>query len=163
MATDKQLEFFRYLFEHEAKRYEHLAERAKLYFAVISFYLGAIAFKFEDVAKFVRQSAVPVLVVAINGAIATAALVFCVLAMQIRPYEAIADPEDIIKRFGSQQPTDADFNDERLVEFTVAARRNGGENERTARYLAISAALLLVSVVFSMFVFVLGIATWRTA
>jgi hypothetical protein len=59
MATQAQYGVFLYLYEDENKRYEHLQDRAKLYLSTASIYLGAIAFKVDDVLRLVTSFASP--------------------------------------------------------------------------------------------------------
>ena len=162
MASKEQLEFFQDLFDHEVRRYEHLAERAKLYFAVISFFLGAMLFKFDDVAKFFVNSDAPVIGIALNGGVAVVALIYCVMAMQIKTYEAICDPDRVLMNLDESDLVAEVFFDTRIADFAFAAKQNAVENERTAGYLSKSAVLMLTSIVFTAVLFAYALATWRT-
>jgi hypothetical protein len=75
MATQAQYGVFLYLYEDENKRYEHLQDRAKLYLSIASIYLGAIAFKVDDVLRLVTQFRIPVWLWLMTGGILIAAVV----------------------------------------------------------------------------------------
>src|SRR5687767_8307242 len=128
MATQHQYEFFKLLYQEEADRYADLESRAKLYFTVISFYLGAIVLKFDDLQAFLTLTGVPVAVILAIAALMVVALVFCVMGIQIRNYEGIADASDVIDSFSAVSPTDHDFFDARIADFAVATARNSEEN-----------------------------------
>src|SRR4029077_4316438 len=59
VTTELQYNVFKAVYDEETSRYASLANRAQLYFSIISLYLGAIAFKFEDVQKFMAAFGIP--------------------------------------------------------------------------------------------------------
>jgi hypothetical protein len=147
MATQSQYEFFRLLYQEETDRYNELEQRARLYFTIISFYLGAIAFKFSDLSGFLRATHVPTAVVIFVAACMIISLTACVLGVQIRTYEGVAEPRDVIDSMGEQPPTDSEFFDARIADFAVATERNSRQNDRVAIYLSLSAIALAVAMV----------------
>ena len=147
MASEAIYEFFQTLFEEEGKRYAELEARARLYFSIASLYVGAIAFKFDDVIKFIGKANIPAVAVVLNGAAFVVAVLFCVFAMQVRTYEGVADPDDILKGFDDTGvPTDLEFYDDRVVDYTVAIARNSRVNNRVATWLSVSGFSILVGV-----------------
>jgi hypothetical protein len=101
MATEKQYQFFKALYDEENRRHAELADRAKMYIGVITLYVGAISFKIEDIAKFARQENVPIWLFLFVGAIFVGALLFSVWAVFIRDYEGITDAEALVEQFGA--------------------------------------------------------------
>jgi hypothetical protein len=147
MATQSQYEFFKLLYQDETDRYKELDERAKLYFTVISFYLGAVAFKLKDVGDFLKAAHVPVSIVIAIAACLTVAVALCVLGVQIRTYEGITEPRDVLQSYGEVQPTDGEFFDARIADFMVATERNSVQNDRVATYLALSGGAIALAMI----------------
>ncbi len=125
MATQAQYGVFLYLYEDENKRYEHLQDRAKLYLSIASIYLGAIAFKVDDVLRLVTQFRIPVWLWLMTGGILIAAVVLISWAVRVRDYEGICNPVEVIARYVHEPPpSDEDFLDDRLVDLAAATNRN---------------------------------------
>ena len=136
MATEAQYKFFKDLYDEESKRYSELDGKAKLYITIITFYLGAIAFKFKDVLDFTSSISYTKWLYSAIALVLVGALLFTVNAMRIRVFEGINDPEEIIKGFGKKPPTDDDFRDDRIADLAVATKRNSGQNDRIAKSLS---------------------------
>ncbi len=153
MATEIQYNVFRSLYVEEAERYTNLASRAQIYFSIISLYLGAIAFKFEDVEKFIKEFKVPAPLFLSLGGVLVLSLLATIASVAIRNYEGASDPLEIINEFGDVAPSDADFLDDRLVDLAVATNRNSIQNNRTAMLLQMSVALLFLGAVLHLCVF----------
>jgi hypothetical protein len=151
VATKVQYDVFKAVYDEEHSRYTSLAERAKLYQAIITFYLGAIILKADDFMKFVTQFQVPSWPFLLSALVLLISLVSSIVAMRIRPYEGIADLSEIIHGFGNQPPTDDAFLDERLVDLAVATDRNSEQNDRAAKYLECTAWLLVIAVLIQLF------------
>jgi hypothetical protein len=158
MATESQYEFFRLLYQEETDRYNELEQRARLYFTVISFYLGAIAFKFADLAPFLKAAHVPIGATMFVAACMIVSLTFCVLGVQIRTYEGIAESKDVVNSMGETPPSDADFFDARVADFVVATQRNSTQNDRVATYLSISAVSLALAMIGQVVILVFVLA-----
>jgi hypothetical protein len=135
MATKTQYDFFKAVYDEETERYNALEGRAKLYLTIITFYLGAIAFKIDDVMKFVSQFRMPIWLYMLLTTVLLIALLLTVLATRIRVYESVCDLKRIIGSFGESPPNDEDFLDDHLVELAVATDRNRKENDRVAAVL----------------------------
>jgi hypothetical protein len=161
MAVKTQYEVFRVVYDEEQQRYSDLEAKAKLYLTIITFYLGAIAFKFEDLMRFVATFHVSAALYVATAILLLAALLLTVLASRIRTYEGLFDPERIMKGFGAQPPTDEDFLEDRLVDLAVATNRNRQANNKVAALLAWVAYLLFGGVFIQLLVFIIAILKGR--
>jgi hypothetical protein len=159
MATQAQYDVFLYLYEEENKRYQRLQDRAKLYLSIASIYLGAIAFKVDDVLKLVTKFRIPVWLWLMTGAILIAAVVLISWAVRIRNYEGICDPDAIIDDFGDELPSDEDFLADRLGDLAVSTNRNSAVNDRVARLLEWAAIAIILA--FSLQLAFFAIATYN--
>lgn len=124
MATVTQYGVFKALYDEESDRYSGLERRSNLYLTIITFYLGVILFKVEDLLKVVSQFRIPLGLFLAVGVALVGALFLTVLAMGIHEYEGICDPERVIKDFGKSHPDDDQFLDDRIVDLAVATNRN---------------------------------------
>jgi hypothetical protein len=158
VATEIQYKVFKEVYDEESSRYDSLEKRSNLYLTVITFYLGAIIFKLDDVRKFADAFHVSMIWFAVMAAVLALALLATVAAIQIRTFEGICDLEEEIGSFGKTPMSDSDFLDERLVDLAVATNRNSLQNERIALTLRVSSGLLLTAVLIqtAMFVLVFG-------
>ena len=155
MASEPIYKFFQALYEEESKRFAELESRARLYFSIASLYVGAIAFKFDDVIKFVNRAHVPAVVIVVDGAAFVVAILFCVLAMQVRKYEGISDPDEILNGFDEDGvPNDIDFYDDRVIDYSVAIAKNSAVNNRVATWLLVSGFSILAGVAGQVVLFV---------
>ena len=159
MATEIQYEVFKAVYDEEAERYSTLEARARLYFSIISLYLGAIAFKAKDMEEFASSFHIPIWWFLLSGAVLVLSLLATIAAIQIRTYEGICDLKAVIRNFGDTPPTDDDFLDDRIVDLAVATNKNSKQNDRTARFLSAAAILLLVSVALHLVIFIAAVAS----
>ena len=157
MATENQYKFYRALYDEENGRYGLLEARAKLYLIILTFYLGALAFKLSDVKVFFTEFGIPLSLALSAGLAFLCALLCCIYSILIREYEAITDPEELIASLGKQPPTDDDFFDDRIVDMAVATNRNSGQNDRAANALQVAGWLMAVGVVLHVIVFVIAL------
>jgi hypothetical protein len=144
--TERQYEFFRSLYEEENERYTALEARTKLYLTVITLYVGAIAFKFEDVAKFATRFGIATSLLAAVGLIFLLALVLTVLAARIRDFEGLCEPEALIEGMGNKPITDSKFFEDRVIDLAVATTRNSKENDKIAGLLYWASVLIALGV-----------------
>jgi len=158
MATPLQLEFFRSLYAESMKTYENLEKRASAYIAITTLYIGAIAFKFDDTVKLLGQYHISKGIYLILVALFTFALLLILLAIRVRTFKYPADPEVIIRDFGPKPPTDEDFCDNRIIDYTVTTKHNNRQNERIARLLFFAASTIACAlfVQFLLFVYIIG-------
>lgn len=155
MATREQLDFFRFLYDEEERRYGQLESRAKLYLSVIALFLATLIFKLDDAQKSIAILGAPWWLVLVEGILLATALAFVVIGVFIRVYEGVADPEDIVNGFGDEAPSNESFFDDRIADYVVATVRNSAMNDRAARFLEIAvlflaAAMLMLPVILSL-------------
>ena len=143
MVSELKYEFFKSLYDEEADRYTKLAGRAQLYLSIITLYIGAFAFKFEDIRKFIDPNGVSKYLPILVAIVLLAALIFVLLAIRIRDYEGIADPEEIIEGWStSEEPADSEFRKARTIELAVATNLNSAINNRVAFWLTAASSAL---------------------
>src|ERR1700684_3953239 len=104
MATETQYKVFKELYDEEAERYSALGTRSNLYLTVITFYLGVILLKVDDVLKFASEFRVPSVWFLCIGMLLVVALLLIVAAIRIREYEGVCDPVEVIEGFGRTPP-----------------------------------------------------------
>jgi hypothetical protein len=153
MATELQYKIFKDLYEEENARYAQLDNKSKLYVTLVTFYLGAIAFKFKDVIEFTGASVFTKWLYLVIAVMLVAALLFTIVATRIRVFEGICDPEKVIGEFGEEPPPDVDFLDDRIVDLAVATNRNSGQNDRIASNLEIASVLIFAAGVSQLVLF----------
>ena len=135
MASKDQYEFFQSLYEEEERTYEQLEGRAKVYLGIISAFLAVIFLKTRDAKDSAVALHIPFVLVLLIGVVLCGALVFVLLALRIRAYEAVNDGIAIIEAYEEPGPTDNIFFEDRIVDYAVASSRNREHNNRTARLL----------------------------
>lgn len=156
MATKEQLDFFRFLYDEEERRYGQLESRAKFYLSVIALFVATLTFKLEDAQKSVAILGAPWWLVLVEGALLATALVFVVISVFIREYEGVADPEDIVNGFGDKVPSNESFFDDRIADYVVATGRNSAMNDRAARFLEIAVSIIAVAMLLLLLILSLG-------
>jgi hypothetical protein len=136
MVTKLLLQVFKDTYDAENERYTQLESRAKFYLTVISFYLGAIAFKFADVLKFLEQYRISGAVYIGAGVLLSFSLLLTILATRIRGYEGAFDLEKISEDCKSSMPKEEDFLIGSLAAYRVATRKSRRTNDRVANLLS---------------------------
>lgn len=144
MATETQYQFFKYIYDSEQARYRELIDRGKLFLSIITIYLGLLAVAVDKTIPFIKSSLFVKTTYAISVICIVVAMALVVLAVGLFKYEYPSDPLRIIESFTKTPPTDDDFRDERLVDFTVATKRNFALNEKRANLLRASSGMLLL-------------------
>ena len=162
MATEAQYDFFKELYDEERERYTALGTRANLYFTIISFLLGALLLKFEDLAKFLTAFQVTPEFFLWVALILTASLLCTLASIVVRKYEGIADPLVVVTEFDQGIPDDDDFRDSRIADLIVATERSSKQNDVVAFWLTVSAWITIAGVSL-VFVALLGSAVARAA
>jgi hypothetical protein len=132
MATKQQFEFFKSLYEAESLRASQLGEHAKNNLGLATLYSAFILFVVEK--QIVVTSLSKVLFIATVLCMLMAFLL-SLWATQIADYEACTVPKDVFASYGDKPPTDEEFFDDRIVDYSVACDRNFLVNNRKARQL----------------------------
>jgi len=153
MASEIQYRVFREVYDEEAQRYSNLGTRSNLYLSIVTFYLGVIFFKIEDILKFAVRFQLPVVWFLILGILLVIAFLLIVRAISIHDYEGVFDPEGVIKSFGKAPPQDNDFLDDRIVDLAVATNRNSTQNDKVAGFLRWAARIILLAVLLQVVLF----------
>jgi hypothetical protein len=157
MATEGQYKTFKDLYDEEGKRYSELDAKAKLYITIITFYLGAVAFKFKDVLELTNSIACTRgLYLAISLSL-VCALLCTIIAMRVRTFEGICDPEEVIASFGASPPSDDDFRDDRIADLAVATNRNFDQNNKIARNLSWASFFVFLAALIQFSLFAIAI------
>jgi hypothetical protein len=71
------------------------------------------------------------------------ALLLAILALGIYKHEGLNDPERVVSQFGREAPANESFFEDRIADCVVACTRNSNKNNRRARLLFGSLAVLL--------------------
>ena len=157
MATEKQVAFFKSLYDEELSRHGGLQERAKVYLTVITIYVGIVGLKIQDVATLVTTFKVPYWLLLLVGVVVGIALLLTVNAIRIREFEAAADPYEVAKEFKPAAPTDEAFFASRIADYTVATKKNrevnnkiGGRLHWAAVALACAVGIHLLSMILAL-------------
>jgi hypothetical protein len=153
MASEIQYRVFREVHDEEAQRYSNLGTRSNLYLSIVTFYLGVVFLKIEDILKFAVRFYVPVIWFLILGILLVIAFLLVVRAISIHDYEGVFDPEGVIKTFGKSPPQDNDFLDDRIVDLAVATNRNSAQNNKVASSLRWAARIILMAVLLQLVLF----------
>jgi hypothetical protein len=82
----------------------------------------------------------------LSGTLLVAALLLTALAITVRDYEGICDPENVVTDFGESPPSDQEFLDDRIVDLAVATNRNHRQNNRVAALLKWAARVICCAV-----------------
>jgi hypothetical protein len=157
MATEAQFDVFAKAYEEENERYSQLESRAKFNLTIVTFYLGAIAFKFPDVIAFAKEYHIPSIFFIGTGILLVSSLLFTVLSTRIRTYETAFNLHEIIRSFGRAPPTDEDFLDQRLVDYAEATKRNRAVNNRVGNLLSASSWFLFGAMFLQLIVFIIAL------
>lgn len=145
MATEKQMEFFKSLFDSESARTEFLRDTAKTYLTLSAFYSAFVIF----VAEKLRPAQLfPRLLFA--GSIATmiAAFLLSLWVIQVATFVAPTHPNLVFDEYGARPPSDAEFFDNRIINFSVAYEVNSKVNDSKARVLRVGGYAMLAGLVF---------------
>jgi len=155
MASEAQYKIFKDIYDEESKRYSDLDGKAKLYITIITFYLGAIAFKFKDISEFTSSISYAKWLYSGIALVLVLALLSTVNAMRVRVFEGICDPEEVIKEFGENATTDDDFRDDRIADLAVATNRNFAQNNRIASSLSWASTFILLAGIIQFCIFIM--------
>src|SRR5947208_2887138 len=130
MATQVQFEFFKYLYEEENLLSDDLDTKAKHYITLQTAFIAAVIFKFADIKNFITDPSIkiPASNIFVIAILLSLSFLLCLIVLQVRDYEVVADPEMIISGYSDEPQSDAEFRDDRIADFTVATNRNAQIN-----------------------------------
>jgi hypothetical protein len=147
MATEAQYKFFEKLYDEQADRRKNIQERAKFYFTVVSFYFGAVVFKLQDIVQAKSHPRMEIVFGICSAVVISLSLLFTLLAIRVRAYEAPCDPEKWIENVGENPQDDLEFFEDRIVDFAVAANRNEKINTAAAIKIKVAGWLIFAAVI----------------
>jgi hypothetical protein len=124
MATEKQMAFFKSLYDEEAARHAVLMERAKTYITVITIYIGIVGLKVGDLTALTKDFRVPWALLLCIALAVGAALLLTVMAIRVREFEALVEPEKAAKELDAPNMTDEKFFANRIADYVVATQVN---------------------------------------
>ncbi len=159
-VTKEQYEFFRALYDEEERTALQLEGRAKVYLGVISAFLAALLLKAGDAKQIAEALRVPWALLLSDAVPMSLALLLVLWALRIRDFEAVGDGPEVIEGYRDEWPDDAQFFEDRMVDYAFASSRNRRLNNETAGLLAwasrsmATGILVLLGIVF--------FAIWRS-
>lgn len=143
MATEKQFQFFQSLYLEETDRAKSLRDRGNSYLSLVTLYSAFVIFvaeKMRPTDNFER-----VLFSLTMGAMVTA-FVVSLWANRIASFQIAIEPRDIITELGKSPPTDAEFFDDRILDYVLACEQNSKINDGKAEWLSIAGYCLLLAI-----------------
>ncbi|MDE3819714.1 hypothetical protein [Sinorhizobium meliloti] len=145
MATREQMDFFKSVYEEEEKRTAILLEHSKNNVTLVTLYSGFALFVLDKHAS--GLSATGFTLFAVSLCAMAVSFFLSLLITNIAPYEALTDPDEIIAKLGSTPPTNEEFFDARIIDYTAAYQRNSAVNDRKAEWMSLARYALLLGVV----------------
>jgi hypothetical protein len=151
MATKDQYEFFKTLYQEQNDRKKTIETRAQLYLTVQTLYFGFVVLKFSDLLSSSNKtpSSLPSVYLWLQilvAALMATALVFTLLAVKIRQYEAVCDLKEAAISI-DEDPEEGRFFDLRIGDFVVASNRNIKANSDAADSLKIAGRLMVGAII----------------
>jgi hypothetical protein len=156
MATNDQFNSFKALFDLEEARRASLTDTAKNYFTFDTLILGYLGFKTTDNAfAGVLKNHFTALGLTFEGRwpfgalvlLLLLGLVFILIAMFLRGYMEPIEEQAFFRQSAVEHWSEARFFDELIVCYNVAVAYNRAVNDRRARHLEISAAIIFAAIV----------------
>jgi hypothetical protein len=140
MATEKQMEFFKLLYDSESERTEFLRATAKTYLTLSAFYSAFVIFVAEKLRPVYLSSKL-----LFGGAVLSmiTSFLLSLWVIQVARFVALTHPQLIFDQYGARPPSDSEFFDNRITDFSVAYIANSKVNDRKAMVLAVGGWALL--------------------
>jgi hypothetical protein len=153
MATERQYDFYKLLYDEESARGEQLRSQAKHYLSLATLYSAFVIFFVDKVlpaieAEHKQPSSVLAMKIVFIATICAMAVsfLFSLLVIQVSTYEALTSPNDIIGQIEDKGVTDKEFFKIRIADITVAFDRNSAVNDRKANFLQCAGYALLAGI-----------------
>jgi hypothetical protein len=161
VATEKQFEFFRSLYEAENKRMALMQGHARDNLALATLYSAFLVFVMQNASPNLASMTMldKALISLCVGAMMLSFLL-SLLATRVTTVEIPTNPNAIIDGFGREPPSDSEFFDDRIADYVVAYERCYPINERKGRLLLVARYSLLVGILCHAGYFILSII-WR--
>ncbi|WP_270934758.1 hypothetical protein [Falsiroseomonas oryzae] len=134
---------FQKLYDDEVTRLRDLVERGKLFVTLVTAYFAFFAFSLEKLAL-----TAPLFLLVAGAAVSLVAALACaVQALRVMSYRGQPDPLEEIAGWDARPVSDAEFWQNRIVAFALAARENAELNNQRGGWLRQAAHWLLAGVV----------------
>lgn len=147
MASEKQYDFFKYLFEQENARGDKLNEYGKNAIALVTGYSGFVLFVAENMKAALAGYWPRFFFLSVIGFMLVA-LIAALWATRLAEYQVLNDPEAVVRQFGPAPMPDDVYFDNRIADATVATQWNSGVNNRKAQGLMVAGMLLVAGIFF---------------
>jgi hypothetical protein len=158
-VTKEQYEFFRALYDEEERTALQLEGRAKVYLGVISAFLAAVLLKAGDAKEIARTLQIPWALLLSDALPMSVALLLVLWSLRIRDFEAVNDGPKVIREYEGGWPGEAQFLEDRIVDYAFASSRNRDLN-KTASLLAWASRSMAVGIL--VLVAIVIFAIWRS-
>jgi hypothetical protein len=165
MATERQYDFYKLLYDEENARLEQLRTQAKHYLSLATLYSAFVVFFVDKVLPAIEaenkqqpSSVLAMKIIFIATICAMGASFLCsLLVIQVSTFEALTSPRDIIKQIEDREVTDKEFFNSRIADITVAFDRNSAVIDRKANVLQCAGYALLVGILLHATFFIVRI------
>lgn len=143
MASEKQYQFFKSLYDEETARERQLHDQARNHLSLATLYSAFVLF----VVDRLKPAALPEKLLFIFAIVCMlAAFVISLWATKVSDYEAVNDPRRVLDEFGNAPVSDEEFFDSRIADYVVAWERNSAVNDRKASRLKVAGYALLLGI-----------------
>ena len=162
MITKEQYEFFSGLYEDAERTYGQLEARGNLYLGIIAGFLATVLLKADGAVSSANSLGVPWWAVLVEALLFAGSLLFVLLALRIRSYEAVNDPQKIVDGWKGDGPSNEEFYEDRIADYVVAASRNAEINNQKATMLSVAGWLLVVAMLQMIGIFAFALVRGTT-
>jgi hypothetical protein len=145
MATEKQYQFFLYLFELENARETQLNDYGKNAISIAAAYSGFVLFVAEKMKDALANPVVEILFASVL-AFMLAGLLLAIWGTRLAVFQTLSDPNSVIEQFTDTAMSDEEFFDNRIADCTAAIDWNVEVNDSKAKKLAFSSYSLAAGI-----------------
>ncbi len=150
MKRSAQFELFYRFYESENERYENLNKRASVYLTVISGLTLFAGIKLDDFIKLIPSHWITLTLASFSGLFVLGCILATVLSLRVYPYRDVCDLEEFLVEIEEKEYEDEDIYSVLLANLADATKNNRQINDKRARYLEWSVALLGSAVILFM-------------
>lgn len=158
-VTKEQHDFFRSLYEEEERTSLQLEGRAKVYLGVISALLATFFLKAKDASDFAGALHIRWVFMLLEAFPMTLGLILVLWSLRIRNFEAVTDGPKLLETYEDDWPAEAQFYEDRVVDYAVASSINRELNNESAAILEWASWCMAVGVVYLLVIVLYAI--WR--
>ncbi len=147
MKRSEQYELFYRFFDTENERYGSLNKRASIYLSVISGLTLFAGLKLDEIFTFISTHPITLALAAMSGLLVLGCILATVLSLRVYPYKDVCDIDTFLVEIEERNYDDEDIYSLLLANLADATKSNRAINDKRARYLEWSVALLGLAVV----------------